>query len=249
MKPVEGELTDQDMMEFQDHVLVLARKYLLRDNRVNAAAWVLTRKMNVDARLRSKCVSVDDWQPAQDDGTSPRRCVLLEVAINYEDPRFLVNYLEYAAKHPDEFAALRAVGHDSGYKDPDKFIVDTVKEMSGVDGKDIAVRFLTKLCRETEAEAIVKVDEVWMRQGEGALPNETLENDPAAGEAIMCFLETSTLHRALVLPFTRRQRNTGKVKQFGSRSELLDCFDEQGTYRLEGRFTGILRRNEKHSAS
>lgn len=241
-----------ELKRYQEHVLTVAKVQLMKRRRYYPMAFILARLMGVDQHVRARCVRVEDWAAMEDDGSTPMQLASFVVPLSYDDPATLVGYLKMLGQDPEASSAmfdrLLSLGH-AAEVNAEKRILDLLNKHYGWDGKDIAARFLKEMCRRTEAIAIVKVDEVWHRTAHAAIGSSpeqiragipaSLAEDPLATEALMCSMETPEFVRALVQPFTRRKRDTGKVSGFGQAVEMVDDFAASDT-ELAGRFVGFL---------
>lgn len=222
-------------------MLERAKSNLLEDNHLRPIAFVLTRAMEIDAEIRAHGFVPESWAPVDPDllASGPNARVLLVVPLHYDDPEILLGMVQLTLDEDKKalFALATAVIADG---------VDNTAfaKAMGRMGKDIVATFLVKLCERTKAEAIVKIDEVWMldesKRDKGVPfvpPRGSLADDPRATEAICATLECRSFARTVRLPYVRTKRGTGKVTDFGE-PMAMDTRDEG--VEIKGRFMSLL---------
>lgn len=247
---------------YQSFVLAWARDILCERGQMHPCAFVLAKPALIPPYLRKRCKDVRDWSPIKEDGAELEDLVVIIFPLYYEDPKALVECIQFLTPNPElaevVFSLMLAKAPPE-VKDPHASILAAYKRATNApsetdtfarvnQGKSLVAAYLRKVCREVDALAIVKVDEIWMRQGSeaemGPLRGKSLEHDPLAKEGLVALMETRELIRSVRVPFTRAE---GAVV-LGAEEEMIDDFSGTGC-RVEGRFIGLLPGYEARRAA
>lgn len=208
-------------------------------------AFILTRPENVQRDAAGEFLPMDGVELQQAPEGSR---VVLMVPLVYDGRGLfgMVGYLSPSGSKSgrEMLAACLEVGRAMGLSEEEAVekMLKVMRERTALgDGKDIAGRFIRKLCADTSAEAIVKVDEsYWLAMPPGKeredFPKD-LSDCPEASECLMINLETRLAHLWTHIPFVRTKRNLGKVKSFGEPVEHLSAKSENA---ISGRFTHFI---------
>lgn len=251
------DIRKEDIYKLSDDLMKSAKRGLEEDGRVFPVAYVLCSKMEVGPWLRKTLLDGDTGEMVTEDqiGLPGKDNLLLAVPCFYDDVNMLVHMLTYLSMHPDKteeaFNLLRASAPQIGVKDPERKIVDSFKKNWDCEEKDIVANFLRKVCEETKAHTIVKIDEVYAsiierkegmsaKDARNSLPKD-LKDAPGRTEGIQVATETKTFRRFSMQPFSRKSEDeTAPGYKEIIWSELMNTEDTVEKQLFTGRFANLI---------
>jgi len=252
-------MTNEKIQEFFTFVIEQAKVILQESGQVLPIAWVQSVNMNIGPELRRIMVDPTTHQRVKDSYLegAPKEGILLGLPLLYEDPALLfemINFLnedkaglgsflvgEYIKKFPDRKDAIIPR------------LVQEFKNMTKLGDKDIVALFLRKVCEVSEAEFIIKVDEVWLSTLPASKEAPSIEEvikqskemrpsqDPDRKECVMVTLETRTTKKLHNCVFYRESQDKDapgfKSIKWGEEQVMEDGVNGQS---LTGRFFNLM---------
>ena len=181
--------------------------------------------------------------------------LLLAIPCLYDDHGMLIQMLTYLAPNQEDMASafnvLRASAPQFGIGNAEKHIIETIKKNWKMNEKDIVASFIRKVCEETKAHTLVKIDEAYsamspVKPGASAkdardgLPPD-LKDAPNRLECIQVVTETKTFRRLSAQTFSRKSEDKDapafKEIVWGQVLANEDTVDKQ---MFSGRFVNLL---------
>jgi hypothetical protein len=259
-------MSTEELTGLREHLLERAKEDLIKEGRVVPASFLVVRKMGIPPNVRAVLRKMMTWETMNDDeaATNPADKVCLIVPNNV-GPTYLLEMLPMAMQEvqfekgkfePDLVEVLRASAV-LYFKTEDPNIIDekvwkAVQSYLNLTEKDVLSYYLRHLCKVTEAEAVLKVDEVFFKMKE--VPNgvdpadvdvpQNLSKDPSSQEGVMCSLETGSIQSMVILKFSRDGEN--KPTNF-ERVEMGGPKDPKTAF--DGRFMNLIKRETTPESS
>jgi len=233
--------------EWQDGLIEMARARLRAKGEIVPIVWMLTYAELVPEDLRAQCQPLGKgslWSDAE-------RFAVLVLPISHNARE--VSEMLYALGDEEARAmldTLKQLSKTVPGMTPTKFrelVVKAACEAQGWDVKDVVAAYIRHMLERSGAVAYVKNMDGWTahtQESPGTSAQDaraklapSLEDEPAASEAVISLLEHAEGVRMVLHPYQRRQRNTGKVKSWGDRRVT---FTPRGSDDLSGRFMWML---------
>ena len=245
-------------LALQEHLLSKAKNDLLEEGQVVPITVIIARKMGIPPEIRVLLRKMANFEKMDDTEASSNPADKICLIIpNSLDASSLIDILPFALRDavfeggekfdPSLIDVIRASAV-SFFKTNEKNIIDArvwsaLRNILDMSEKDVLSSYLRYLCKVTEAEAILKVDEAYFQMKEvpaGEDPKDVdvpkdLSKDPSSQEGIMCSLETATLHKMVILKFKRDAQN--KPVDF----ERVEMGNDKGDLAFSGRFMNMLK--------
>lgn len=242
----------------QEHLLSKAKNDLLEEGEVVPVTFIVARKMGIPPEIRALLRKLANLDRMNDDeaASNPTDKICL-IVPNRLDPSSLIDILPFALRDavfeggekfdPTLIDVIRASAV-TFFQTNEKSIIDArvwsaLRNILDMSEKDVLSSYLRYLCKVTEAEAILKVDEAYFQMKQvpaGQDPKDVdvpkdLSKDPSSQEGIMCSLETATLHKMVILKFKRDAQN--KPVDF----ERVEMGNDKGDLAFSGRFMNMIK--------
>lgn len=243
--------------DFLKDTLAHSKEALEEKGSIPSLAYIWGIKSEMGPMLRNAMVKADTGENLTDDDfTTQVNMAILVVPCLYGDAKALFEMIHYLAPDEEErqlMSSLLAIGATLNIEDPYVSMVKGFKRAFSLHEKDIVAAFLKKVCADTQAVAIAKVDESWIRDDIKKVPGETieqarerypngLENDPLRKEGIQIVIETKTFRIMKLVKFERasQDRNDPGYRQitWGEEDSIIDETVEN--QKATGRFLNIL---------
>lgn len=254
--------TDSELLnleEFQEQILSQAKQTLISEGMVNPATFIVARKMGISPKVRSLLRKLTSLEKMDDDeaASNPNDLVCM-ILPNVMNPSIILEIIPDALEgvqfekgkfEPSLIEVLRASA--SGFfQTTDSTIIDekvwgALRRILDMTEKDVFSFYLKYLCRSAEAEAILKVDEVFFQMKpvlEGKNPEDVdvpqnLGDDPTSEEGVMCSLETKSVQKMAILKFKRdadkKPTSFERVNMGGQKTEHKNV--------MNGRFMNLIK--------
>lgn len=254
MRDQEKEELNRYILEFQEMILTKAKEDLEKQGQVSPATFILSTMMNVPNTIAPNLLSVRDkrWMTDQDLENNPRQPICMIIPGNLT-PTALVGMIPhfFPNKEQGELAIQGIKEQTIGFfkfdpNDKEKIaakMVDGFMKVTGLSEKDIYAKYIRSMCETVEAEAVLKVDEIYLRrqsfEGEfdrNKIPRN-LKDDPLSQEAILVTVETHEYTNMITCIFHRNKQDSKIIDSY-EREELKSTKDSQN--KVEGRFVGLL---------